>query len=91
MCQEPMVADIHAERAENVTAERRKQDPGPTEEPGQARHERDKMDKNDRRGISPFDAPSAARRHRTRTRTNGRISHSVVVHARPRHRTKYRS
>jgi hypothetical protein len=39
-----MVPDIHAEPAENVISQHREHDPGPTEEPGQARKKRDKMD-----------------------------------------------
>ena len=57
MRQKPMVPDIHAEPAEDVASQQRKHDPGPAEEPGQACKERDNMDKNDRRRVSPFDPP----------------------------------
>src|SRR6476619_2610274 len=75
--QKSMIADIHAEPTKDVASERRKQDSGPTEEPGEARSEGDEMDKNNWRGISPFDEPCAARSHRSRT--SGSINHSVVA------------
>src|SRR4029077_13054937 len=62
VCQKAMIPYVHAERAEDVATQHRKHDPCPTEEPGQARENRDKMDENDRGGISPLDAPRAMRR-----------------------------
>src|SRR5215467_2988782 len=62
--QQPMVADVHADPTEYNASKHHEDDPGPTEGPGEARYERDEMDKNDGRRISPFDAPCAARCHR---------------------------
>ena len=57
MRQQAMVPDVDAERAEDVAPQQRNHDPAPAKEPGQARENRNKMDENDRQGISPFDAP----------------------------------
>ena len=57
MRQQAMVPDVNAERAEDVASQKRNHDPAPAKEPGQARENRNKMDENDRQGISPFDAP----------------------------------
>jgi hypothetical protein len=76
--QKPMVPDIHSEPAEDVVPEHGEHDPGPTEEPGKARKERDKMDENNWRGVSPLDGPRTGRcRCRQMTTT---ASQRVVVH-----------
>ena len=78
MRQKPMVPNIHSERAEDVTPQHRKHDPGPAEGPGQARENRGKMHENDRGGISPFDAPRVARCRRMRVIGTARFK--IVVH-----------
>jgi hypothetical protein len=80
MRQQAVVPDVDPERAEDVASQQRNHDAAPAKEPGQARENRNKMDKNDGQGISPFDAPWIARCASRRAGGLGDFKIAVVNH-----------
>ena len=56
MREQPMVAEVDAERAEYVEAQNYQGESGPTEEPRQQRQQRDEMVNSHRNGVRPDDS-----------------------------------
>jgi hypothetical protein len=61
MRQQAMEADVDAERAERVHADRHEQDAGPTEQPRHEGEQRQQVESGDAAGIAPVDAPDVIR------------------------------
>jgi len=64
MGQQPVVADVDAKGSEDKRPHHPQDDPGPAEKPRKDGKDGDEMDRDDRRGVTPFYATEATYRRR---------------------------